>query len=92
MESSVSKEEFNEFCDKQYPPGIMSKTMRSERCDKIIQWLKGVYCESPPQGSWRYRIIEKGYTLVSFPDLGEEDVLCLKGAETVSYKILPTDK
>lgn len=79
----MSKAEFEEFCDRQYPPDAASKTMRRDRCERIVRYLKGE--EPPPLGSWRYRIQEKGYAVANFPALGMKDVLCLKGAENVSF-------
>ena len=82
-DACVSKVEFEELCDKQYPPETVSKTMRRERCERIVRYLKGE--EPPPLGSWRYRIQVKGYTVANFPSLGLKDVLCLKGTENVSF-------
>lgn len=83
MNACVSRVEFEAFCDKQYPPDAASKTMRRERCERIVRFLKGE--EPPPLGSWRYRIQEKGYSVGNFPSLGLKDVLCLRGAENVSF-------
>ncbi|XP_076435623.1 SCAN domain-containing protein 3-like [Babylonia areolata] len=75
----VNKSDFMAFCDEHYPPGVLSKTMRTERRDRIAGWLQGIY--PPPRGNWRYRVINRGYNLVDFPDLGLKEVLCLKAAE-----------
>jgi hypothetical protein len=79
FEEVVSRREFNAFCDTQYPPDAAMKTMRRDRLSKIADFLKG---GKPPIGSWRYRIQDKGYTLVNFPTLGLSEILCLKGTQT----------
>ncbi|XP_070173882.1 KRAB-A domain-containing protein 2-like isoform X2 [Littorina saxatilis] len=79
MDTCVSREEFDAFCEKQYPPDAAMKTMRRDKIGRIARFLKGE--EAPPLGSWRYRIVEKGYTLASFPKHGLKEVLCLKGAD-----------
>ncbi|KAL8588275.1 hypothetical protein ACOMHN_008578 [Nucella lapillus] len=79
-ENCVSKLEFDAFCDEHYPPGALSKVMRSERRDMIAGWLKGIY--SPPRPrSTRQNIVSRGFSLVDFPDLNLKDVLCLKGTK-----------